>query len=220
MLSPFVLKKTLIEFGARLYGRGLVAGTDGNLSVRLDEDRVLVTPSGVAKGFMTPDDPVIVDFTGKLLQGGKKASSELAMHLFAYQNRADIQACVHSHAPYATSFAVAGIELADDILPEMVLFVGKVPLTDYAAPGTDELPRVLEPHIAGSNAFLLRNHGLLTLGRTLEEAYNRHETIEHFARILFQARQLGNVDAIPSEDFQRLERMRAKLDTFWDKESG
>lgn len=217
MASPFVLKKHLTEYGHRLYQRGFLAGADGNISVRLDDDRVMVTPSGIAKGFMTPDDAVIVDFAGKVRQGSHQASSELLMHLFVYQAREDVFACVHSHAPFATSFAVAGIALPEDVLPEVVLTVGKIPLTDYAPPGTDAVPKSLEPHIESANAFLLRNHGLLTLGRNLEEAYNRHETVEHLARIVYQARHLGNIDAIPSDDFQRLERMRSRLDEFWDK---
>jgi len=214
-----VIRKEMAEIGRRLYERGMLAGSDGNISVRLDEDRVMITPSGLAKGRMTPDDLVIVNFAGKLLQGKGKPSSEMAMHLAVYREREDIQACVHSHAPHATSFAVAGIPLGEDILPEVVLFVGKIPLTDYAPPGTDAVPKSLEPHLENSNAFLLRNHGLLTIGRSLEEAYNRHETVEHYAHIVALARRLGNVDTIPSEDFQRLEKMRARLDKFWDQKS-
>ena len=217
MASPFTVRKEIVDYGKRLYQRGLLAGSDGNISVRLDDDRIMVTPSGRPKGLLLPDDMVIVDINGKHLQGTRKASSEAKMHLFVYQNRPDIQSCVHSHAPYSTSFAVAGIALGEDILPEVVLFVGGVPLTDYAPPGTDEVPRSLEPHIESNNAFLLRNHGLLTIGRSLEEAYNRHETVEHCARIVHLARQLGNVDSIPSEDFKRLEKMRVKLDEIWNR---
>jgi len=219
MASPFTVKKEIVDFGHRMYQRGMLAGSDGNISVRLDDDRIMVTPSGRPKGFMAPDDLAIVDINGKHLQGTQKASSEIKMHLFVYQNRPDVRACVHSHAPYATAFAVAGIALGEDILPEVVLFVGGVPLTDYAPPGTDAVPKSLEPHIEQNNAFLLRNHGLLTLGRSLEEAYHRHETVEHCARIIHLARQLGNVDSIPSDDFKRLEKMRGKLDEIWNRKS-
>lgn len=217
MASPFTIKKMLCEYGSLLYQHGFLAGSDGNMSVRLDDDRIMVTPSGVAKGRMTPDDPVIVDINGKHLQGAKKASSEVLMHLFVYQNRPEIKAVVHSHAPYATSFAAAGIELGSDILPEIVVYIGKIPLTDYAPPGTDAVPKSLEPFIEANNAFLLRNHGLLTIGRDIEEAYNRHEVVEHYARIVHLARQLGNINSIPSEDFRRLEKMRQKLDETWNK---
>ncbi len=212
------MKKRLTEIGQRLYRAGMVAGTDGNISVRLDDDRVMITPSGLPKGLLEPDDMVIVDIRGKHLQGKHQPSTELPMHLFVYQNRPDAVACVHAHPPYSTAFAVAGIHLTDDILPEVVLAVGTIPLTDYAPPGTDAVPKSLEPHIEKNNAFLLRNHGLLTIGRSLDEAYNRHETVEHYARIVHLARTLGNVDSIPSDDFKRLERMRHKLDETWNSE--
>lgn len=215
MGSPFTLRKQIVEAGERLYRRGLVAGTDGNISARLDDDRIMITPAGLPKGRMAPDDMVVVDINGKHLQGKQAASSEMAMHLFVYRNRPEVKACVHAHPPCATAFAVAGIALAEDILPEVVLFVGGIPLTDYAPPGTDAVPRSLEPHIESNNAFLLRNHGLLTIGQSLDEAYNRHEMVEHFAKIVTLARQLGNVESIPSEDFARLEKMRARLEAAW-----
>jgi len=170
MLSPFILRKEIVDIGRRLSERGLVAGTDGNISVRLDSDRVLITPGGLPKGELSPDDIVVIDINGKKLQGRLEASSEMLMHLFVYKNRPEVTACVHAHPPYTTAFAVTGIDLADDILPEVVVFVGTIPLTDYAPPGTEAVPRVLEPHIEKQNAFVLRNHGLLTIGRTLNEA--------------------------------------------------
>lgn len=209
-------KREIAHFGSLLYERGMLAGIGGNISVRLSDGRIVITPSGLAKGRLSPDDMVVVDARGKPVQGSRQASSEMAIHLFVYQERAEIRACVHSHAPYATCFAVAGVNLADDILPEVVLFVGGVPLTDYAPPGTDAVPQALRPYVGKTNAFLLRNHGLLTIGRSLEEAHNRHETVEHYARIVYLARQLGNVDAIPPEDFKRLEEMRLKLDETWE----
>lgn len=219
MATPFTFRKELVDYCKLLYDRGMLSGSEGNISVRLDDDRVLITPAGMTKGRMSPEDMVIIDLRGKHLQGMKKASSEYLMHLFVYQNRPDIKSVVHSHAPYSTAYAVAGVELSYDILPEVVVFVGKIPLTDYAPPGTDSLPKSLEPHIENCNAFLLRNHGLLTVGRSLEEAYNRHETVEHYAKIVHLARQLGNINAIPSDDFKRLEKMRQKLDLAWDKKS-
>jgi len=219
MASPSTMKNAIVDIGQRLYDRGMIASTEGNISVRLDDDRIMVTPSGLAKGRLSPDDMVIVDSNGKQLQGESKASSELLMHLFVYKSRPEIASCVHSHPPYATAFAVAGIPLAEDILPEVALFVGNIPLIYYAPPGTDAVPKSLEPHIETSNAFLLRNHGLLTLGRTLEEAFNRHETVEHYAHIVLLARRLGSVEAIPSEDFKRLEKMRRKLDETWEGKS-
>lgn len=216
MNTPFTMKKEIWEIGKLLYKRGMLAGTDGNISVKLNDGRIMITPSGVPKGRMSPDQLVIVDENGKHLQGSHKASSELMMHLAVYKARPEIKSCVHSHPPYATAFAAAGIELKEDILPEVVLFVGGIPLTDYAPPGTDAMSKSLEPFIEKNNAFLLRNHGLLTIGRNLSEAFSRHETVEHFARILHLARQLGNVNSIPSDDFKRLEKMRSKLDDAWN----
>ncbi|MEA3297512.1 MAG: class II aldolase/adducin family protein [candidate division Zixibacteria bacterium] len=219
MGSPFTVRKAIADTGLQLYKRGMLAGTDGNLSVRLDDDRIMITPTGASKGRLRPDDMVIVDVNGKHLQGQNKASSESAMHLFVYRSRSEVKACVHTHAPYATAFAVAGVSPGEDVLPEVIVSVGNIPLTDYAQPGTEEVWKSIAPHIETCNAFLLRNHGLLTIGRSLEEAFNRHEVVEHYTRILFLARQLGNVEAIPSEDFVRLEAMRKKLDEAWNKKS-
>jgi L-fuculose-phosphate aldolase len=216
MASPFTMKKALVDYGRRLYEQGMIAGTDGNLSVRLDDDRIMVTPSGLPKGRLAPEDMVLVDINGKHLQGAHRASAELAMHLLVYRRRSDVNACIHAHPPHATAFAVAGIQLEQDVLPEVVVTVGRIPLTDYAGPATEEVPRSIEPFVDNSNAFMLRNHGLLTVGGSIEEAFNRHEVVEHYARIILLARHLGNIDTIPGEDFKRLERMRENLDKTWD----
>ncbi len=210
------MKKAIAEVGRQLYDRGLVAGTDGNLSVRLDDDRIMITPAGLATGRLAEDDMVIVDGNGKHLQGRLRASSELLMHLFLYRKRPDVAACIHSHPPYATAFAVAGVAMSEDVLPAVVVSVGKIPLTDYAPPGTEAVPKSLEPHVETCNAFLLRNHGLVTVGRSLDEAFHRHELVEHYARILFLARRLGDVERIPSDDFLGLEKMRRRLDETWN----
>lgn len=212
MKSPFTIRKELADASHRLSSSGLVVGTEGNLSVKLDHGRIMITPSGINKGCLTADDMVIVDDHGKKLQGANQPSSELAMHLFVYHNRPEVRAVVHGHPPHATAFAVAGINLEDDILPEVALFVGKIPMTDYSPPGTRDCPKVLEGLIEKHNAFLLRNHGLLTIGRDLEEALNRHETVERLAQIVHLAYQLGNVNRIPSDDYRRLEKLREKLD--------
>ncbi len=219
MLSPFSMKNEMTQIGKRLAEKGLIAGTDGNISVRLDDDRIMITPSGLAKGRLQPDDMVVVDIAGRKLQGAGNASTEIAMHLFVYQQRPEIKACVHAHPPYTTAFAVSGKSLAEDILPGVVVAIGGIPMTDYAPPGTDAVPKALAPYIEAYNAFLLRNHGLLTIGRTLEEAYNRHESVEHFAKVVHLALQLGNVNNIPSDDFKRLETIRKRLDATWDKQS-
>jgi len=205
------LRIQLVEIGRRLCERGFVAGSDGNLSARQSDGSILITPSGAAKGQLAPDELVVVEPDGRLISGAGKASSEAAMHLFMYQTRPDLMACVHSHAPHATAFAAAGIPLPDNILPEVVLFVGRIPLTEYAPPGTEAVPKSLAPFAADHEAFLLRNHGLLTVGRNLREAWHRHETVEHYARILLLAGQLGSTQSIPANDVRRLEEMRRRL---------
>ena len=208
MHSPYSARKEIVAIGKRLARAGFIAGCDGNISVRLSDDRVLVTPTGMAKGRLTVDNLVLVDMDGHRLQGDGEASSELAMHLAVYRTRSDIASCVHAHPPYATAFAVAGISLLPDILPEIVVAVGEIPLIDYAPPGTRAVPDSLFPYLNDTNAFLLRNHGLLTIGDTLESAYNRHDSVEHFAKILHLARSLGSVNRIPLEDFRRLVTIR------------
>lgn len=219
MISPFTIRKELADASRRMSSGSLVVGTEGNLSVKLDDGRIMITPSGVNKGCLTADDMVIVDEHGKKLAGYRAPSSELSMHLFVYRNRPDVKACVHGHPPYTTAFAVAGINLEDNILPEVALFVGKIPMTDYSPPGTPDCSQVLESWIEKNNAFLLRNHGLLTIGRNLEEALNRHETVERLAQIVHLAYQLGNVNQIPSDDYRRLERLREKLDSHLTEQS-
>lgn len=205
--------------GTHLYRAGMLAGTDGNLSARISKGNILVTKSGVAKGRLKSTDFVKVDLSGKVLGGKSRPSSEVSMHLTVYNERPDVGACVHSHAPFATSFAVAGIPLEKNILPEVVLFVGDIPLIDYAPPGIGAISKAIKPFLKDNNAFLLRNHGLLTVGETIEEAFHRHETVEHFARILFLAKQLGNVNAIPDDDFVRLSELRLNLNSVKISES-
>jgi len=200
----------IVEIGKILYQRGLIAGSEGNISARLDDNRILVTPSGLCKGRVTSDDLVLVDSEGCQHGGAKSASSELPMHLHVYRKRPDIRACIHSHAPYATSFAVAGMGLPCDVLPEAALFLGPVPLTEYAPPGTESVGNSLDPFLGEGEVFLLKSHGLLTIGTDLEEALRRHEMVEQYARIVHLAKQLGNVDTIPASDLERLEQLRGQ----------
>ncbi|MDF1545369.1 MAG: class II aldolase/adducin family protein [bacterium] len=201
-------RQSLVETGQKLYAKGFLAGSDGNFSVRLPHNQYLITPSGLAKGDLARADLVLLDSHFDIVEGTLRPSSESQMHRFVYENRPDITACVHSHAPHCTAFAAAGRELPDNVLPEAILFVGRICLTEYAPPGTPAVANSLEPFIAENNAFLLRNHGLLTIGRSLEEAVWKHETVEHLARVCFMAEQIGAAQPIPERDYQRLTRMR------------
>jgi L-fuculose-phosphate aldolase len=202
--GDFKLRQDLIEVGRRLDRKGFIAANDGNLSVRLGPGRVLVTAAGTIKGHLASDDFTVVDLDGRIIEGGRAPSTEIAMHLAIYRVREDARAVVHAHPPIATGFAVAGIPLALCVLPEIVVTLGSVPLATYAPPATEELARSIEPHIRHADAVLLRNHGAVTCGPNPLEAYYRMERVEHFAHILLVARLLGNVGVLSREQVRGL----------------
>jgi L-fuculose-phosphate aldolase len=202
------LRADIVEVGRRLYARGYTASNDGNISVRLDAGRLLMTPTSVCKGFMTPDMMVITDLDGRRLQGDRSASSEMQMHLEVYRNRPDVQAVVHAHPPIATGFAVAGIPLDRAVLAEVVTTLGSVPIADYATPSTRELPEAIRQYVGAHDGMLLANHGALTMGKDLFSAYYKMETIEHFARISLVARLLGGERLLSREEVFRLQDLR------------
>ena len=179
-----------------LWRRGLISGRDGNVSARLDDGTILVTPAGMPKRDCAAGDLVIVDGIGQHVSGDQRASSELNVHLIIYRRRPDVSAVIHAHPPIATGFALAGETLPHDALPEIVLGIGAVPLIHYETPGTPALADAMEPHLAGHDAFLLANHGAVTVGHSLGVAYERMESLEHTARIVLTARLLGRVNAL------------------------
>ncbi len=193
-----------------MYERGYVASNDGNISARIDSERVLITPTGVSKGFMKPEDLIIVDFNGKVLAGSKKPSSEMFMHLQVYRDRPDVNSVCHSHPPYATGFAVAGLPLDKCVLPEVVIALGSVPLIEYGTPGTEEFYKPVLGKLKDYDAFLLANHGALTIGKDVLNAYHKMETLEHFAKIAFIAQQIGYVNTLNKEQVKKLTDQREK----------
>jgi L-fuculose-phosphate aldolase len=188
----------------QLAEHGLIAGRDGNLSVRLGPDRVLVTPSGVIKALVGAADMVEVTLRGRKRRGRRNPTSELDLHLRILGSRLDVQAVVHAHPPVATGFAVAGQAFQNFVLPELILQCGHVPLVPYATPGTPELGDEVERFIAGHDALLLANHGAVTVGPTLDAAWIRMETLEHAARIICTARTLGQVNELTPDAVARL----------------
>ncbi len=202
------LRSDIVEVGRRLYTRGYVASNDGNISVRLDDARLLATPTGVSKGFMTPDMLVITDMTGRRVAGERNPSSEVLMHLAVYQDRPDVRAVVHAHPPLATGFAVAGIPLDRAVLAEVITTLGSIPIADYGTPSTAELPATVRKYIKAHDGLLLANHGALTAGRDLFSAYYKMETIEHFARISLVARLLGRERVLSRDEVLRLQDLR------------
>ena len=212
MVSTNKAREQILAIGTRLAQQQMVAGSDGNISARCDSGRILITPTGCRLGDLTAADLVLVDLDGTVLEGQLKPSSEMDTHLHLYRRRPDIGGVVHSHPPHATAFAVAGVSLEWEAIPELVALVGPVALTEYAAPGTGQAALALEEFAADHHAFLLRNHGLITVGRTLEQAWQRHEVVEHAARILLLSRLLGGPTKIPSNDLTRLHDLRRSLD--------
>lgn len=204
------LRQDIVEVGRRLWTRGFVASNDGNISVRLDASRLLMTPASVSKGFMTPDMMVVTDLNGALLEGapGRKPSSETMMHLVVYRHRPDVHAVVHSHPPLATGFAVAGIPLNRAVLAEVVTTLGAIPIAEYGTPSTIELADAVEPYVKAHDGLLLANHGALALGKDVFAAYYKMETIEHFAKISLVARMLGREHVLSTEEVGRLQALR------------
>src|SRR6476660_8791509 len=209
-MSEQALREAIVEVGRRLYARGYTASNDGNISVRLDAGRLLMTPKSVCKGFMTPEMMCITDLDGKKLAGERDPSSEMQMHLEVYRQRPDAGAVVHAHPPVATGFAVAGIPLDRAVLAEVVTTLGSVPIADYATPSTKELPEAVRRYIKAHDGMLLANHGALTVGTDLFSAYYKMETIEHFAKISFVARMLGGERLLSRQEVERLQGLRGR----------
>lgn len=204
------------EIGRRLDRRGFTASNDGNLSVREPDGTFLITASGSRKGYLREAELIRIDGEGRLLYGAGRPSSETGMHLAAYHARWDVCAVVHAHPPAATAFAVAREPLDQPVLPEIVATLGRVPVAPYGTPGTPDLVRSLMPYLRDHDAILLANHGAVTFGPDLEEAYFRLERLEHAARILLYARSLGKTSVLTPEDVLRL---RASLPGGWDEQA-
>ncbi len=205
------IRKEIIEVGMRIYSRGYVASNDGNISARIGNDRILITPTGVSKGFMKSADLIILDQNGNILEGKRKPSSETAMHLQIYKARPDINSVCHAHPPYATGFAVAGIPLTKMILPEVIIVLGKIPLVEYGTTGTEKLYKKISKYVFDYDAFLLANHGAVTLGKNVLDAYHKMETLEHASQIQFIARQLGNITTLDKKQTEELIELRDKF---------
>src|SRR5687768_7858436 len=208
MATESQLRAEIVEVGRRVYARGYTASNDGNISVRLDRERLLMTPKSVCKGFMSPDMMCITDHDGKKLAGERDPSSEMQMHLEVYRQRPDANAVVHAHPPIATGFAVAGIPLDRAVLAEVVTTLGSVPIAEYATPSTKELPEAVRKYVRAHDGRLLANHGALTLGADLLSAYYKMETIEHFAKISLVARLLGGERLLSRQEVDRLQGLR------------
>ncbi|MDE6319255.1 MAG: class II aldolase/adducin family protein [Lachnospiraceae bacterium] len=200
------LREEICEIGRRMYARRMVAANDGNLSVRLSEEEILCTPTGVSKGFMKPEQLCKIDLSGNVLEmaEGFGPSSEVKMHLRVYQKRPDIMAVVHAHPIFATSFAVMGRALESPIMPEVIVNFGKIPLAPYGTPSTSEIPDAIEPYLSDYEAILLESHGALTWAKDLTAAYMKMESVEFYAELLYRTTQLGGPRELTEEKQKRL----------------
>lgn len=193
-MTELEIKEQMCEVGRRVYNKGMVAANDGNFSVKLNDHEFLCTPTGVSKGFMTPEFICKVDENANVLEanGGFRPSSEIKMHMRVYKERPDVKSVVHAHPMYATSFACCGMGLTEKIMPEAVLSLGEVPLAKYGTPSTDEIPDAVAEYLDYYDAVLLENHGALTYSDSLMNAYFKMESLEFYARLLYQAKMLGS----------------------------
>ncbi len=205
------LAAQMCEVGRRAYQRELVDGTGGNFSCRLDDQRVLCTPTLSCKGRLTPSDLCVVDLEGRPLAGTRRPSSEVRMHLEVYAASPAVRAVIHCHPPFATAFAVLGETIPTGVLPEGDVLLGPVPLIPYQTPGTREMGLALRPYVADHVAAILQNHGTVTWGLDLETAYVLTETLEAVCRVVYQAQQLGELRLIPPDKQAELRSIRERL---------
>ncbi|MEG0766720.1 MAG: class II aldolase/adducin family protein [Clostridia bacterium] len=213
MASEYEIKKQICDIGRRIYDKGMVASNDGNISVKVSDNVFLCTPTGVSKGFMTPEFICKVDAEGHVLaaEGAYKPSSEIKMHMRVYKERPDVRAVVHAHPMYATSFAIAGIPLTQPIMPEAVISLGCVPIAKYGTPSTEEIPNAVAQYLQSFDAVLLENHGALTYSDSLLSAYHKMESVEFYAQLLFLSKQLGGPKELSEEQVQRLYEIRRQF---------
>lgn len=202
--ADFRYRREICKVGRWMYRQGFVVASQGNLSVKLDVDRILVTPAGACKGRLLPHELIVTDLQGTVVAGTGQPSSELQMHLLCYRLRPLVRAVCHAHPPTATGFAAAGRALEEAVLPEVVSTLGKIPLAPYGTPGTKELCAGLEPLVPSYDAILLENHGVVTCGEDLLTAYQHMETVEHFARIMLVAESLGGARLLTHAQTQKL----------------
>jgi L-fuculose-phosphate aldolase len=202
-------RREIVSVGQLMYERGYVVSSDGNVSVRLDDGRVLATPTMTSKGRMTEEMLALTDLEGKALND-RRASSELAMHLLVYREREDVRAVCHAHPPHGSAFAVAGLAIEEPILSEVILTLGCVPLAEYGTPSTSELTEAMRPLVKHHNALLMANHGAVAYGADVWQAFDRLETLEHTAKIAILSRALGGARSLSPDSIEKLINIREK----------
>ncbi|MDQ3919047.1 MAG: class II aldolase/adducin family protein [Acidobacteriota bacterium] len=202
-------RREIVRVGRLMYERSYVVSSDGNVSVRLDDGRIVATPTQTCKGRMTEEMLAVTDLEGRALDD-RRVSSELAMHLLIYREREDVRAVCHAHPPHGSAFAVAGLAIDQPILSEVILTLGCVPLAEYGTPSTDELTAAMRPLVKNHNALLMANHGAVAYGADVWQAFDRLETLEHTARIAILARLLGGARNLPPDSIEKLIEVRER----------
>ncbi len=205
------LKEEICEIGRRVYDKGFAAANDGNISIRVGENEVLCSPTMICKGFMTPDDICAVDMEGGQIAGKRKRTSEILLHLAIMKERPDVKAVVHCHPPHATAFAVAREAIPQCVLPEVEVFMGEVPLAPYETPGGNEFASTVVPFLKATNTIILTNHGTVSFGKTLEEAYWKTEILDAYCRILILAKQIGGITYLNEQKSRELIDLKKRL---------
>lgn len=205
------LKEEICEIGRRVYNKGFAAANDGNISIRVGENEVLCSPTMICKGFMKPEDICAVDMNGDQIAGKRKRTSEVLLHLEIMRNRPDVKAVVHCHPPHATAFAVTGEAIPQCILPEIEVFMGEVPIAPYETPGGQDFAATVTPFLEATNTIILKNHGTVSFGKSLEDAYWKTEILDAYCRILMLSQQLGGVDYLNEQKSRELLDLKKKL---------
>ena len=211
MLNTHKIKQEICDIGRRIYNKGFAAANDGNISYRVDENRVICTPTLISKGFMKPEDLCTVDMEGNQTDGRRKRTSEVMLHLAIMKERPEVKSVVHCHPPYATAFGIAREPVPQCVIPEVEIFIGDVPIAKYAIPGSQEFADTILPFVRKSNVIILANHGTVSFGETVERAYWWTEILDAYCRILMLAKDLGSVNYFNEPEAKALLELKGKL---------
>ena len=204
------LRELMCDIGRRIWIRGYCAGNDGNHSVRLSPNRVLCTPTGLSKGSLKPGDLCVVNMAGRQISGKRKRTSEIQLHLAIYQNRPDVKAVIHSHAPHATAFAISGVEMPTCVYPEAEVVIGPVRTAKYVTAGDQRLGRSILPFVKDSNVILLQSHGVVCFDADLEQCYYKLEIVDAYARMLILTRQIGGLRQLTRREMKELLEFKSR----------
>ena len=210
MKTDWEIRREICQYGKKVYDKGFVAATDGNISMRMMGDRLFITPSASCLGTLNVNDLVYVDFNSQVLQSHSNPSSELPMHLEIYKKRPDVNAIIHTHPANSTAFTVAGENFSEPVLPELILGIGDIPIAKYATPSTNESAIVISDLIKKHDVIILDHHGVVTVGKDLQEAFYKLERLEHAASTLLAAKQLGNINPLNPSDIEKLHKIKQK----------